>query len=320
MRKQVSVRRSPMAGGVARACVGGALVLAAGHAAGQNLFFGLVGSSAGRPNYLFTSDLDGNGLTNILTPPGLPVGIDVDSGAGRVFWTETSTPPGHGQVRSSSLSGASVSVTATNPAMGYGLAVDSVNQRVYWTQGTSIFRSDYAGANLITVATGVYSDTVEVDPASGKFFWTDRTSSTPTVRMSNLDGSSPQTIATMPAGAYPGGITVNPATQTVFWSNYTGGTVESMAYTGGPITTLYSGLAGTAGLDYEPTTNRLYMVDRAAISVRWAAPTGGPMTTVFTGSGPTFGEMWDVAAVVPTPGSGTMLLAALGLGVRRRRG
>ena len=231
----------------------------------QNLFFGGIGRSGSTPDYLLTSDLDGNGLTNILPAPGAPIGVDVDPHIRRVFWQDglpySGTNPAHSEIRSASFTGTSPAVVATIPGYSsYGLAVDSVNKRVYWADGTTIQGADYNGANPATVATNVIARGIEVDPAVGKIFWADDGGiwNNPNVGEVNLNGTGQRVVVNYPiSNTYPSGITVDPVTQTIFFSDYSNGTVLTVPYTGGIPATLYSGLQAPAGLDLELTTNRL---------------------------------------------------------------
>jgi len=288
----------------------------------QNLFFGDAGSAYGRPDYFFTSDLDGAGLTNILTPSAVVVSLDVDAAAQRVFWQEVvSSGSGQWRIRSAPLNGASPVTVANYTGGYYGLAVDAINQRLYWADGQNITRTDYNGANPITIATGVYTQAIEVDPANGRVFWADQDilGIAPRLMMANLDGTSPQTLGTFAAGSnYLSGLTVDPVAQTLFWSDLRAGTVSSIPYSGGSPTIIHSGLLAPAGLDLELTTNRLYIVQRNAISLSWSSPAGGALTQVFMGGGQTFGEMWDVAAIIPAPGAAPMV-AIVGFALVRRR-
>jgi DNA-binding beta-propeller fold protein YncE len=288
----------------------------------QNLFWGDIGAAGGQPNHLFTSDLDGGGHHNILLPRAMVVSLDVDASAQRVFWQEFVDPrTGAWRVRSSDLSGGSQTTIMDYTGGFYGLAVDSANQRLYWANGNDITRTDYTGGNAVTIATNVYTQAIEVDPAAGKVFWADQGFgvTTATLMEANLDGTSPQSLASFStASTYLGGLAVDPTTQTLYFSDYRLGTVSSIPYAGGSTTPIFSGLPGPAGLDLELTTNRLYIVDKELGSLSWANPAGGPLTQVFLGVGPERGEMWDVAAIVPEPPMGSVVLP-LGLVAARRR-
>jgi DNA-binding beta-propeller fold protein YncE len=283
-------------------------------ACGQNLFFGSIGEAGGLPNHLLTSDLDGLGLTNILPRPGGPVSVDVDPVARRVFWTDMSSSPGQWQLRSASFTGGSPTVLATYNGGYYGLAVDSLNRQVYWPDGATIRRCDYNGSGAITIATGGGPQAIEVDPVAGKVFWADWRG-TPQIGMANLDGTNPQTLISLPPGGHPSGITVDPTTATLYWSDFASGEVSSISYSGGPVSTILTGLFHPAGLDLELTSNRLYVVSGGTLG--WSAPSGGALTTVFTASGQYLGEMQDVAAIIPGP-AGLSLLVLAGLTAARR--
>src|SRR5690606_36119292 len=112
-----------------------------------NLFFGVIGTGGGQPDHLFTCDLDGNGLTDILPGPGYVTGIDVDPVSQRVFWADILPTS---RVRSASFTGASPAVSVTAATLNYALAADTVHQKLYWTESGNIMRGDFNGASPIT--------------------------------------------------------------------------------------------------------------------------------------------------------------------------
>lgn len=294
---------------------------AAAHA--QNLFFGSAGFG-GSQDALYTTDLNGGGLANILPGSMVVSGVAADGAADMVFWQQPHHGAGQQQwkIHAATRNGGSHSVIASwsQPiANSYGLAVDRTNQRVYWTDINGINSSNYNGTGAATVLASVNPTDVEVDPAANKVFWVTESSTAYNIWSANLNGSNPVTLATIPATTYVFGLTVNPTTQTVFWSDYLGGTISALPYTGGTPSTILSGAQFLTGLEYEATTNRLYMISKGAASVAWMNPAGGPVTTVFSGSGQTLGEMYDIAAVVPAPASAFLLAAAGLFGARRRR-
>jgi hypothetical protein len=299
------------------------LSICAATAHAQNLFFGSA-SVGGSPNALYTTDLDGNGLANILPVSVVVAGVAVDAGADMVFWQQPHHGSGQQQwtIHAANRNGGSHSTIATwtQPiANSYGLAVDRTNQRVYWTDINGIQSSNYDGTGAAGVLTSANPTDLEVDPAANKLFWTNTSGAAVNIWSADLNGSNPVALATLPANTHVFGLTVNPGTQTVYWSDYTGGTISALPYTGGTPSTILSGTPFLVGLDYEPLTNRLYMVQKGSASVAWMLPTGGPLTTVFTGVGQTRGEMHDIAAVVPTPASLTILSIAGIAALRRRR-
>ncbi|HRQ74133.1 MAG TPA: hypothetical protein PLU35_14000 [Phycisphaerales bacterium] len=287
-------------------------------AAAQNLFFGSVGFG-GSQEALYTTDLDGNGLKNILPAPGWVTGVAADGAARLVFWKDHST--GSTTLNAATLTGGSHAVIATTTGGIYGVAVDRINARVYWSDGVGIRSSNHDGTGSMTVLASANTDDVEVDPTAGKVFWTTRSSggSSNTLHVANLDGTNPQALVTLPSATIISGLTLDTITRTVFWSDYMAGTVSSMPYVGGSPSVLLSGHPFVAGLEYEQTTNRLYIVRSGAAAVSWMHPAGGPLADVFIGSGSTYGEMWDIAAVVPAPGSLALLGCGSLIALRRRR-
>ncbi|HRQ72769.1 MAG TPA: hypothetical protein PLU35_07055, partial [Phycisphaerales bacterium] len=275
----------------------------------QNLFFCSNGFNGSR-DALYTTDLDGLGLTNIMPSPMGISGVAADGGQRLVFWKNHLGTYKNGnytyEMHVADFSGGSHAVIASwsGSSNNYGVAVDRVNQHVYWTDAAGVQRSNYDGTGAAQVIASFNAEDVEIDPVAGKIFWVDSWGG-PSVNIyaANLNGSGQQTLVTLSGNTVVSGLTVDPGTQTVFWSNYVAGTVSAIPYAGGTPSTILGGYPWVAGLEYEATTNRLYIVNKGSASVAWMNPSGGPLTTVFTGSGQTLGEMWDIAAVVPAPGS-----------------
>jgi hypothetical protein len=297
--------------------------------AAQNVYFGSNGfdfNGQASPLAIYSTDLNGQGLSNILSSPSYTSGMDVDGVRRLVFWKDHITG-NRSSIVSASLSGGPQTVVASWDNSGssnnYGMALDTLNQRVYWADQDGVKRSNYDGSGLAPVAATPGAWSVEVDPAAGKIFWTAPFGGNAMrVWMANLDGSSAQAVVTLPEtrpGPLLSGITVDPGTQTVYWSDYDAGTVSAVPYAGGIPTVILSGYVEAAGLDYEPTTNRLYVVSKAS-RVDWMDPAGGPLTNVFTGTlGLTAGETWDIAVIVPSPGAATLLALGGVIAARRRR-
>jgi hypothetical protein len=298
------------------------LCAGAATAQAQNLFFGSAGFN-GSQDAIYSTDLNGAGLHNILPSPMVVSGVAADGASRMVFWQQ----PHHGQnqrqwsIHASDFSGGSHAVIANWTSAGgnnYGVAVDSVSKRVYWTDLNGINSANYNGTGATTVVSSFNPTEVDVDPASNKLFWTTDNGSSVQIWSAALNGTGATTLATLPANTYVFGIALNPGTQTLYWSDYIAGTVSALPYAGGTPTTILSGYQFVQGLEYEATTNRLYMVNKGTASVAWMNPAGGPVTTVFTGSGQTLGEMHDIAAVVPAPGAVALLACGAILSRRRR--
>ncbi|MCL4741088.1 MAG: hypothetical protein KJZ54_02700 [Phycisphaerales bacterium] len=290
----------------------------------QNLFFTSNGFN-GSQDAVYTTDLDGLGLTNIMPSPMGSSGVAADGGQRLVFWKNHLGTYKNGkytyEIHVADFSGGSHAVIASwsGPNNNYGVAVDRVNHHVYWTDLAGVQRSNYDGTGATQVLASFNAEDVEVDGAANKVFWTDSWGgSSVSIYAANLNGSGQQTLVTLPGNTVVSGLTVDPGTQTVFWSNYVAGTISSVPYAGGTPNTILSGHQYVAGLEFEPVSNRLYFVNKSTATVSWIPPGGGAVTTVFLGSGQTLGEMWDVAAVVPAPGS-LALLALSGLVAARRR-
>ncbi|MCW5775042.1 MAG: hypothetical protein KIS87_01165 [Phycisphaeraceae bacterium] len=312
-------RRGPRLG--MAVCVLAPSILASQPVAAQNLFFGSAGFN-GSQDALYTTDLDGLGLSNILPSPMVVSGVAADGGQRLVFWKNSLTGGQHGSysLHVSDFSGGSHAVIASWSGAGnnYGVAVDRLNRHVYWTDLAGVKRANYDGTGATSVVASFNAEDVEVDGAANKVFWSDSWGgSAVNIYSANLNGTNQTTLATFPGGTIILGLTIDPGTQTVFWSDYYAGTISAIPYAGGTPTTILSGRQFVAGLEYEPVTNRLYVVERGSAAVSWLPPTGGSLTTVFVGSGSTLGEMLDVAAIVPAPGT-VALLALSGLIAFRR--
>ncbi len=161
---------------------------------------------------LQSMNLDGSDVEDLFAPGNpfpasdwLPVGLAVDSAAGRIYWIHGSTP---GLIRRANPDGSDPELLISGLKIPRGVAVDTLAGKMYWTasppQGNAsglVRRANLDGTDLETVFAVEPYDPVSskvgrptVDPVNGYvYFGTDGV-----IKRVNLDGPpfKAQTIAT----------------------------------------------------------------------------------------------------------------------------
>jgi sugar lactone lactonase YvrE len=146
---------------------------------------------------LYTMQTDGSDLTELVgyIPTGewLPVGLQVDTAAGKLYWTHGSF--NQGRISRINLDGTdreSVLTGLTNPR---GLALDLTAGKMYWsdTQDNRLYRADLDGGSMETVIDrGNQLGRPYLDLAGGKLYYGDFTAGE--IRRANLDGTGDELL------------------------------------------------------------------------------------------------------------------------------
>lgn len=151
-------------------------------------------------------NVDGGGAGTLAARPGDPYYITVDSGVGKMFWTEikqvAAGPPvvNRASIFKANLDGTSAeevigSETPGTPPEGVkGIALDKANGQIYWADhaaASAIYKVNYNGTNILKVmdasAQGLHS-------VGEKLYWASLTGEK--IERANFDGSELEAIIT----------------------------------------------------------------------------------------------------------------------------
>ena len=142
------------------------------------------------------ANLDGSQVEDLITT-GLsgPVGLALDGGRGKMYWTDS----GRGKIQRANLDGSQVEdLITTGLSWPVGLALDVGRGKMYWTDSGrgKIQRANLDGSqieDLITTGLEVPLG-IALDVGRGKMYWTDW--STAKIQRANLDGSQVEDLIT----------------------------------------------------------------------------------------------------------------------------
>ena len=146
-----------------------------------------------------------------------PVGIALDVGRGKMYWTDQSWD----MISRANLDGSQretlVSTGLTRPV---GIALDVDRGKMYWTDrdgATKISRANLDGSQVETLVTGVeLPHSLALDVGRGKMYWTDY--STDKISRANLDGSQVETLVSTGLET-PTGLTLDVGRGKMYWAD-----------------------------------------------------------------------------------------------------
>ncbi len=142
-----------------------------GHGTASNLSIGSV----------TRANLDGTGVTSLLTNLNDPFGIALDTNNGEMFITLGTTPGGSDKIIKSLLDGSSVTDVFLSSGDGlHGIAIDSTNSKIYWPTvfpgPTATLRSaNFDGSSVSTLTSGGSGNDwrhVDVNEATSEIYFT----------------------------------------------------------------------------------------------------------------------------------------------------
>jgi hypothetical protein len=237
----------------------GALVLlglaaaSAAHAADRIYWSNLFGNSVSYAN------LDGSGGGDLpIDPVALdgPMGLAIDTAAGKIYWSNYGTFAGTGTGTSIGVANLDGSDAHLLPIIGvpvsgpHGVAIDPAAGKIYWTNHDNISGNSSIGyANLDGSNAGILNPGsatmngprgLAIDPAAGKIYWANWVGNT--ISFANLNGSGGADLPTGSATVKnPEGVALSPAQGRLYFGNFTDPPGETISYVN---------LDGSGGADF----------------------------------------------------------------------
>ena len=211
-----------------------------------------TGESVGTIN---SANLDGSGVTRVISIPAVPIGIAVDTAESKLYWTNS-----RGRIQRANLDGSNVQNVVTDLLAPVDIAVADGN--VYWSQldgrvqfmnlkGQKVIRDISTEPGFATLAIG-----------GGKVYWTEETGeSVGTINSANLDGTGSTELASILA--VPLSVAVDTVGSKLYWMN-SRGRIQRANLDGSNIQNVVDGLG-------QPT--------KIVISNSIATPASPPATT-----------------------------------------
>ena len=140
-------------------------------------------------------NLDGTGFKpNLIVNLDAPQDVAVDAAAGKIYWTEQ-TSPRTGLIRRANLDGTNIEGVRNLTSVAQGLALDTANQKLYITNASDKVQRmnlDGTGFKPNFIANLDAPTGVAVDAAGGKIYWAESN----LIQRADLNGENVETVAT----------------------------------------------------------------------------------------------------------------------------
>jgi DNA-binding beta-propeller fold protein YncE len=189
---------------------------------------------------------------------GVPNGIAIDPGNGKMYWGDTGTR----KLQRSNLDGSNIEDLIE--VRSSDVAIDPVGGKIYWTDSfaDAIQRANLDGSGVEILVSGLESpEGIALDPAGGKIYWTDNFDDT--IQRANLDGSGVETLVT--GLQAPQSIALDPAASKMYWTDNLDNTIQRANLDGSGIETLVTGLETPQGIALDPVGGKMYWTTFDAI-------------------------------------------------------
>ena len=192
------------------------------------------------------------GVLTITTFPASSQGLAFDPLTGRLFTTSVS-----GAIRRTNIVGGATVVLFTSlngTNVPEEIEVDPVSQFIYWADrnSNSIKRSTTDGTGLVTLASGVYTHGLAIDPARGRMYFSGLFG----LYSANLDGSNVQQLVNDPSRFF--GIDVSPDGEWIAWADPVDDQIGRVRVDG-------TGLEVLASTGMDNPTNVVYFIPEAQV-------------------------------------------------------
>jgi hypothetical protein len=301
-------------------------LLATSASAYAQLYFADIFNPTFETGHISRVNTDGSGLTMLVDTGGGIRGLDVDLGAGKMYWADVNNLfirranlDGTGQEDLIQLPG------GKEPAFPSALALHTPSGKFYWGDQTlgTMNRANLDGSGQEVLFSTPFHRGLAIDHLNGKMYWsTSNTQFKGEIWRSNLDGSGREAVVTsLDAEFKPNKLALDIAGGKIYWTDYVVDIVRRSNLDGSGIETLFT-----------PPFNRnpqAITLDLQAGVVYWGQDleieghTGKIMTMGLDGSNPQdfldgFGHVNEILYAVPEPATSVALAAGV-LGLLHRR-
>lgn len=204
---------------------------------------------------------DGTGTAILIQGRDGISGIDIHTGNNKLFWCEFNNK----RMIRADLDGTNQEVFLEDPTIGHVnfIQLDNTNNKVYFTETNLLRRIDTDGQNLQTIITaGGSISGIGLNVTAGKVYWYD--SSDDSLHRSNLDGSSPENLATV-STFNSSDMEVDPVGGKVYIMDGQVGTIYRRNLDGSDDGTVVSSLGYSNGFELDLTNSKIYISQSANV-------------------------------------------------------
>ena len=205
----------------------------------------------------------------ITTGVDRPVGIALDVGRGKMYWTDYGTD----KIQRANLNGSNVEdLITTGLSFPCVIVLDVGRKKMYWTDyGTDkIQRANLDGSNVEDLITGIATKDLALDVGRGKMYWTDtyvymyrKDDFTSRIQRANLDGSNVEDLITTGLDM-PSGIALDVGRGKMYWTDSGTNKIQRANLDGSNVEDLITtGLSVPFGIALDVERGMMYWTDLA---------------------------------------------------------
>lgn len=192
---------------------------------------------------IWRMNLDGTGLTAIVSNISDPYGVAIDAAGGKVYWVDDL-----GNVSRANLDGSSPQIGIVNIPGGQmrAIALDPENNKMYFYEVNIevLYVANMDGSNVTPLITGSYGYGIFVDTVNDKLYYDEQNAKK--LFQTNLDGSGQVTIDASGARIY--GMAIDYTDKKLYWSGRESGKITRANLDGSSPETLATGLTSPRGI------------------------------------------------------------------------
>jgi hypothetical protein len=202
-------------------------VMDVGSVSGATIYFADIFNPDFEAGSIRRMESDGSGLVTLVDTGGGLRGLAVDTTGGKLYWSDVNVPV----IRRANLDGSDVEdIVTTNLEFPSAIALDLTNGKLYWgnqsDKNGAIWRANLDGSGIEFVLATAFHRGLEVEPATGKLYWTTSlTQFKGDIRRANLDGSEQEIVVQSDDPEFkPAAIalhlTAEPEDSMIYWTDY----------------------------------------------------------------------------------------------------
>ncbi len=256
-----------------------ALHWASGNSAGASLTPMKIYWTDDQANKIQRSDGDGSNVEDVLTGLNAPIGLDIDTVNGKIYWTNRL------QIERANLDGSDIEILHTDTVNTFDIKLDVDHGKMYWTHddGSKVVTGanlDGSGAQTISMSPN-RAAFISLDTTTGRIYLTESASGR--ISRMNMDGSGLTKLVTHLDTPMGNGLDLNAGK--VYWTDGAAGDKLNRAnLDGSGAATIVSGLNAAQDAAVDTVNGKVYWVDALTVpAVKRANLDGSNVETLVTG-------------------------------------
>lgn len=220
------------------------LALAYNATNGKIYFSGIDAEDVGG---VWTVNIDGTGVANIITDLYDPYGIALNVAGNKIYVADEADGDDIGHIFRSNLDGTGTTAVVTMEGAQFrAVALDLVNNKMYYYEvyDENLYIANLDGGDEEIIVEGVYGYAIKVDTENNKIYFDDQNSGE--LKRTDLNGENMATISAVEDRVF--GIDIDTDNDKLYWSVRGDGAIYQSNLDGSGKVTIKSGLSSPRGI------------------------------------------------------------------------